>query len=524
MYLNLKSIIPSTKLLILTISTAFLFTESYAQLRENYKADIEVQAIGTTNGTVPFWMRSNQFGSIPLSGVSGGVSGRFSKNYAELTPNEEVYGKDRLIDWGFGFEGRANGGKNSNLQLIEAYVKAKASIFQLKAGRTKDVMGLNGDTSLSSGNFAVSGNALGIPRIELSIPEYWRVPIFDGLFSIKGNFTHGWLGRTRILDSIGSLPPSKVVYYVKNNHPISYLHQKSLYVRLGKPEWRLQLYGGFSHQVYWGNEKDAYGDNFKLSPLETFIYVATGKPYGSQGVPTSKIGNQLGSIDLGAEMDFENFKIMVYRQNFYDVGALSKLANIADGLNGVSIENKNYSASDGGFQVSKLLFEFFYSTDQAGYPWSTPTKSGDEDYYNNFYYLNGWSYYGLGVGNPLITPRSLARDGQAFRENDFFINNRVVAIHLGLNGHLKDWSYKTKLSYSWNHGTFGTSKYGNSTGGVDRVPRDGDFFVPVQQFSFYLESMRALDNGYKIGFVTAFDQGHLLKNSFGGSIRLTKEF
>ena len=36
----------------------------------------------------------------------------------------------------------------------------------------------------------------------------------------------------------------------------TYLHQKSLYGRFGKPEWKWKLYGGFNHQVFWGNEKD----------------------------------------------------------------------------------------------------------------------------------------------------------------------------------------------------------------------------------------------------------------------------
>ena len=32
----------------------------------------------------------------------------------------------------------------------------------------------------------------------------------------------------------------------------TYLHQKSLYGRFGKPEWKLKLYGGFNHQVIVG--------------------------------------------------------------------------------------------------------------------------------------------------------------------------------------------------------------------------------------------------------------------------------
>lgn len=475
------------------------------------KYEVEAQAIGTTKNVVPFWMRSNQFGSIPLSGASAAFIGRATKEYENSKP----------IDWGFGLEGRANTGKGSNLQLIEAYAKVKLGVFQFKAGRAKEVTGLNGDTVLSSGNFALSGNAAGIPKLELSIPEYYRVPVFDGLFSFKGNFVHGWLGRTQILDSISPTP--KITYYINDRMPESYFHQKSLYVRLGKADWKLELYGGFNHQVFWGNEQAAYGSNFKLSPAETFFYVVTGKGYGTKGVPTSKIGNQLGSIDLGIAYNFNAVKVMVYRQNFYDVGALSKLGNINDGLNGISFENKKYNNKSNGFAWKKALFELFYSKDQAGYPWSTFTKSGDEDYYNNFYYVKGWSYNGRGLGNPLITPRHDARSGQAIKNADYFINNRVVALHTGLSGRLYNWDFMTKLSYSWNYGTFGTSIYGSSTGNI-RNPQTKNIFKPVEQFSFYLEGSKKLKNGYSAGFATALDQGKLLNNSLGLMLKLKKEF
>ena len=497
-------------------------TPAIAQISKPYKSSIELQAIGTSKRTVPFWMRSNQYGSIPLSGISTSILGTFGKDYDD-EKTVSAFEDKPLLDWGLGIEGRANIGQKSNLQLIQAYAKVKLSIFQAKIGRSKDVMGLNGDTVLSSGNFAESGNALGIPKIELSIPNYWRLPFFDGLFAIKGNFSHGWVGKVRILDSITSLPPHKEVYYINEKYPSTYLHQKSLYIKLGLDSWRLQLYGGFSHQVFWGNEKNAYGSNFRLSGIETFTYVATGKSYGSEGVPRSKIGNQLGSIDLGVEYKFDTFNLFVYRQNLYDVGALSKLANIADGLNGVSIANNLYSSEIEGFQWKKILLELFYTKDQAGYPWSIPTKSGDEDYYNNFYYLNGWSYRSLGLGNPLITRRQDARAGQAFREDDYFINNRVAAVNLGFSAGFNSWSYVVKGTYSMNYGTFGTSKYGNSTGSI-RDPRTGDFFKKVPQLSIYLDVTRNLTNGYILGFSGAYDNGKLLDNSIGALLKVKREF
>ena len=65
-----------------------------------------------------------------------------------------------IFDWGASFEGRANLGQGSNLILIEGYGKIRLSIFEFRAGRSKEIMGLC-DTTLSSGSFSVSGNNLG---------------------------------------------------------------------------------------------------------------------------------------------------------------------------------------------------------------------------------------------------------------------------------------------------------------------------------------------------------------------------
>jgi hypothetical protein len=505
------------KLFLLAISGLIISVQAKAQLPEGFKAEVEVQAIGTTNKVVPFWMRSNQYGSVPLNGASGSLLGRISKDYENSEDNK------KLFDWGFGFEGRANGGKGSDLTLIEGYLKGRLGVFQLKAGRSKDVMGLNGDTALSSGNFAVSGNALGIPKIELSIPDYYRIPLFDGLFSFKGNVVHGWLGKNKILNSINNSDGS-IVYKIENIYPKTYFHQKSLYLRLGKEQWRLNLYGGFNHQVFWGNEDKIYQGNFKLSSLETFVHVALGKTYGALGVPSSKIGNQLGSIDVGAEYRFDKFNISIYRQNFYDVGALSKLANIADGLNGIAITNTQFNSQiNSVFKWNKLILEVFYSKNQAGYPWSKPTKSGDEDYYNNFFYKNGWSYNGVGLGNPLITSRVDAKGGQQSIDNDYFINNRVMAIHGGIEGSIQKWVFIGKLTYSRNFGTFGTSIYGNSTGTI-RNPQTDNIFKKVDQLSFYIEALKEVKDNLNFGISVATDQGELLNNSFGINMKLVKSF
>lgn len=499
---------------VLVVLSAIFSTPALSQ-QSQIKYEVEAQAIGTTNDAVPFWMRSNQFGSIPLNGVSGSFIGRAYKDYEST--------KTTAFDWGAGFEGRANAGEKSKLLLIEAYGKVKASIFQLKIGRTKDVMGLNGDTSLTSGNFSVSGNALGVPKIELSIPNYYRIPLLDGLFSIKGTFSHGWLGNVPISKVIGIRKSDRTPIYSNTDKAVSYFHQKSLYARLGKEDWKLNLYGGLNHQVYWGNEKKIYGNNFDISSVETFLYVAIGKTYGAHDIANSKIGNQLGSIDVGFDYQFSGTKLTVYRQNFYDVGALSKLANIRDGLNGISLENSSkYRMRKLGWK--KVLLEVLYTKHQAGEFGSILTKSGDEDYYNNYFYKNGWSYQNSGLGTPFISTKHSTVKGLPSHPDDFFINNRVIAIHSGIEGYVGKWMITTKLSYSANYGTFGTSEEGHSTGPIlGKEPIYG-LFGRKDQFSIFIESNRTLKNNLEFGFALAVDKGDLLYNSSGLIVKINKSF
>src|SRR5690606_8811869 len=417
-----------------------------------------------------------------------------------------------------GLEARTNVGSTTQVQLIDAHVKVRYAMFEAKLGRTKDVMGLNGDTLLSSGNFAVSGNALGIPMLDIRIPEYYRLPWWGGLFSFKGNFANGLMGEIPIAANQFLVPTDKYT------HP-TLLHQKSLYGRIGKPHWRLNLYGGINHQAQWGSEKKVYGDSYTLNNVETLWYVFWGKAYGGGNIPIprSKLGNQLGSIDLGLSYDWDDVQLMAYRQNIYDVGAISKLANIADGLNRITLTNKQFNKTYKNWDRHKLLLELFYSKNQAGYPWSKRTASGDEDYYNDYYYKGGWSYKRQGMGTPLIVPAHTVKEGQAHDPYDYFISNRVVAGHIGVRGRISQWAIVSNMTLAKHYGTFSTSIHGKSTGSIRHTPYP-ETFVPVSQFSAYLQGERELKNSLFLGIRVALDQGQLLDNSVGGQVSLRKLF
>lgn len=482
------------------LSLLLSFSTVLIQAQEQpIRYQVEAQGIYNSDGQVPFWFRSNQFGSVPLEGASGSFIGRVGKDYdADGTS---------LIDWGFGLEGRANLGKETQRRLIEGYAKLRAGIFQLKAGRSREVSGLVGDSLLSSGSFAISGTALGVPQVSLSIPEFYTLPVLDGLFAIKGNFAHGWLGTLPLTQDY-RIPEAK-----------TYFHQTSLYGRIGKPDGHFKVYGGINHQAFWGNYSKIFSSTYApLSTWQEFIKVATAQKYYG-----SKVGNHVGSVDLAAEYEFSGVKVKAYRQQLYEIGALAELANLRDGLNGLTFTNLNVDESR-PVVWKKLLLEVLYTKNQAGEAWSKRTNSGAENYYNNYQYENGWSYNGLNLGTPFITDRQFARDELSAHPANHFINNRVFMMHLGFEGSIREIMIRTKLSYSRNYGTYRTSGGPYRLFGQVVQANPNLYFTPVNQFSFYVEGRKAFRNNVVAGLSVAGDNGGLLYNAAGVIASISKSF
>lgn len=478
----------------------FVVVSSYGQENKklstlNYEFGSEFRVL--SNNAIPFWLRTQKFGAIPINGVSGFYEGSISK--------EMVKGNNKL-NWGFGLDGFVNYGNKINGNLTEAYLTLGYAPLQLKLGRSKDIIGLV-DSTLSSGSFSISGNALGIPKIEISIPDYTNIPFTKGLFSFKGNFSYG---------IIGNEPIAKRSYIISNTAFTQY-HQKSLYIRIGKEKSRVKLYGGFNHNVTWGDENKFFKD-WNLSAFSTFVKVVTGGVHKD-----SKVGNHLGSIDQQIDYRFNNVSITGYHQFFYEVGGLFHLNNIKDGLWGISFKNHQINKEKALFAWNKILIEFFASKSQGGELDAKITPSGDEDYYNNYLYLNGWRYKSENLGSNFITNRNYLRNGLPQRDIESHSNNRLYLAHVGVDMNIGSFNCVTKLSYSKNFGTYGTSSIGNSTGIIREIQKP-PYFPEVNQFSGDFEINRPLRQGWNLGVTIAVDRGQLLTNSAGGLLRLRKQW
>lgn len=455
----------------------FRVTEYHAEIGSYY----------STSGQTPFWLRTNQFGVVPLDAPLGVVRAGVRSDYRQPTT------KRKPIDVGYGLDVVGNApGRDWQVLVPEAYVKLRLWPLEVSAGRRREVYGLV-DTLLSSGSFAWSGNALPLPKFQISIPEYWPA---QAAVSFKGNFAHGFFENSRP--------------YVKN----AFLHQKSLYVRLGRPTGNVRFYGGFTHQVMWGGESPFYSTDGKLpSNWQAYKRVVTGRSvagdstmFGNTFDGGNRVGNHLGNVDVGTEFTVGGSSIFLYRQSFFEDGSLFYLTNISDGLSGLRWQNLNTGRV--AVRLQRITAEYLNTTSQGGNIWGDdPRQRGRDNYFNHPQYLDGWSYFGRTLGTPFITPNA-ELGNRVGRTGGFTSNNRVQVAHLGLSGTVGQATrLEGKVSYSWNRGTY-----------------DGPFFDGRTQLSAYLRCATDLNvlDGIEVSGAVGYDQGSLFNNSLGFNLRLRK--
>ncbi|GAB4020172.1 capsule assembly Wzi family protein [Spirosoma sp. KCTC 42546] len=489
----------NVKLCIPFASSLLAVYSALAQPTHPVQYQTEVGFYGTS---IPFWLRANQYGIVPSQGPSVTLRQGFSRAYRSVTRNNDsLPAHKRRIDWGWGVEGVLNAGASYKLLLPVAYVKVKfGKNLEVWAGRRREIIGLV-DSTLSSGSYAWSGNALPMTKLQIGLPDY--VP-GNALFGIKGFYAHGWFENDRLV-----------------NHVL--LHQKALYGRLGKPNWRFKLYTGMNHEVMWSGTtnqlagKSVIKNDQLPNQFSDYINVVLARPLGDRtDLDTSRIstfdhenriGNHLGTVDLALEYTARSFSVFAYRQNIYEDGSLFHLTNLADGLNGLRIRNRR-PRNPNGLQIQDVLLEYVYTQSQGGSLFlENDAQRGRDNYFNHSQYQDGWSRYGLTLGTPFISPTTDSR--AELPRYGFTNNNRVAVMHLGLSGLIMDYfRFYLKASYSENIGTY-------------EVP----FLNPVYQFSGLLSISSPVRHlkGTTATASLATDQGELYENRMGFYVGFRKE-
>jgi len=397
----------------------------------------------------------------------------------------------------------ANVGAENNLILPEAFGKLRWKQWELMAGREKQIVGIV-DTTLSSGSYSWSGNALPVPMVRFGLAEYLPFGFLKNFISMKGSFAHGWFLNT----------------YIQK----SYLHQKSLYGRFGKPEGNVHVQLGIVHHVMWGGEADYLIDNpvavnGKLtSSFHNYLYgvvLAQIPEQKSNSQITSfdgvnRIGNHLGHFDLAVDWQIKKTKFMLYRQHPFEDASGIAFQNLPDGLTGLSLRRN--PASSSFFVWRGLVLEYFYAKNQTGDDFTIPGSrfTGGDNYFNHLQYVEGWSYKGNGLGTPFIPTKQEVKEGVPLSYL-YLPTNRVVFYHLGLEGLL---AQKVRFMVKLSHGRHYLSSL---------TPLSDPIY---RQFS----SMLSVDAPFlrwgdtRLKAQLAYDKGDVLPDSFGGYLGIKSNF
>ena len=463
------------------MNLVLIFMSLFSVAQDTLKqVEIEGKVLISDVGATPFWLRSLQYGSVPQQGPAMGLRMKADRHYLER----------KRFDWRYSFEGTAWIGKQTNLFLTEAFVSGRWRKWELYAGRKKEIYGL-GDSTLSSGFYAWSGNALPLPKLQLGTRDY--LPLFNKWIGLHMTYSHGWF------DGMGVL---------KN----AYLHQKSLYGRIGRPDSRLQLYGGLNHQVHWGGERNVKSTarrviNYYPSSLNAYFYVVTllkNRNWVKVDARTTsddaenQYGNHLGSIDLAARYRMRWGHVLAYRQTAYEQGAVFNLSPADDGLTGLSIRINGLHFIEG------ITLEHLYTGNQGQYrSWvaklfnTVDTHNGEGiSYLYNGARASGWRYKLDEIGTPLILMDSKSLQGSGER----FTYNAVNAVYMGLQGHLTrdiQWQFRGSRTLSYNV--------------LSPKFRDQRFV----QYAYGLNLTKIKSDWLHYNLAFGYDQGDRLEGSFG---------
>jgi len=471
-----------------------LVTGGFAQEKDTLskhtaESQISLNGFGT-NAQMPFWLRANQYTTTPETSGGSLVLGR--KSVMSLKSAWRVgYGANVVVN--------LTSSKNQ-LILPELYGNVKYKKWEFYAGRKKETFGF-ADTTLGTGPYSWSGNALPMPKVQLSISEYLPLKFTKNRIAIKGTFAHGWFGS--------------------GDYAHGYmLHQKSFYARWGSPKSMIKLYGGFTHNVQWaGKTRDSLTTvlNQTLpSSFRDYIYVVTGsggllgKGGGTNAFDsTNRVGNHLGTIDIGIVLELKKLELTIYRQNIFEDGSLYYLNSIKDGLNGIVLRNLFPQRVKGKLSLERVVVEFLYTMSQGG-PIFGPTNftRGNDNYFNHQQYYDGWSYQRRIIGTPFIVNQADTKVKDPYNSYEVANNNRVRVYHLGFQGYIgQNIQYLSKLSLSHNYGTYNLP-YANA----------------VKQISGLFQLSGQIDalNGLMWNIALAIDKGGLYQDSIGGRIGIAK--
>jgi len=466
----------------LVLYLIFGLSSAYAQ-DENFNYLVTLGSGLSSETTLPFWLESNRFGSVPNTDyllLNASI-------YADLKKENKDFGIAYKLN-ATGFIGNENAttgyvADGNSVLINELYLRLQYKNWAMDFGNIYDEIKWEGLSS-ANGNIVKSNNARAMPGINIKTLDYIKLPFAKKWLRIQLNFANYWLNDNRVVAD-------------------AMLHHKSLYFKFITGH-KFSIEAGIDHYAQWGGTHPTLGD--QPSSFKDFLRVVTGSSGGSNSLETDQLnvlGNQLGSYLLQFNYTGETTDWNFYYSHLFEDGSGMEMQNWMDGLYGLMVDLKKPQAT-----ISHLLAEFTYTANMSGEnPPDVPElpARGWDNYFNNSVYESGWTYFGSTIGSPYFTTVPVDEDG--ITKGVIRGDNRFMAFNIGAKGSFHHINYKAMLSHTTYFGWF-----------------DQEYEVKPTQFSGLLEfNIPQFHNiPFDISLSGSFDTGTYRPVNFGGFITLTR--
>lgn len=391
---------------------------------------------------LPFWATANSYGLMPEYGnclVSADV-------HRDFDPQ-----KTFQLHWGLSGAAVAERGKDIAVLPDQLYAGFRWKTMRMDAGmmhRERAFVAADpslGSLSATEGHFVENGNARTMPGVLLSL-EPTAVPLTGGKLKISGAF-----GDYSTLDR----------RYVQG----TLVHRTRGYLSY-EPTQDFKITIGLDHYCQWGGTHPEFGA--MPIDLDNYLRVITGRSGAAGWIQMDRangLGNQGGAELVKIDWKTRSGSFTFQLEKPYEDKSGMVLWNFPDGDYTLAWECPGEQPA----WLTGLLMEFQYTKWQSGSIHDKETDDegnqimwrpglnfvGGDEYFNNGFYMSGWTHYGRTIGNPLFT---VGECGIA--------NNRLRAFHCGATGYLfgsRQMPYRLMLTFSQNFGTYEIPLRGEGT-------------------------------------------------------------
>ena len=474
-------------------------------------------AMSSTDGYLPYWMTTNQWGLMPER--NGTLT---------LLSAGSRFDEEKTLQWSWGASVGANSYNNPldpssspvHLMVDEFYGSLRWQCFTLDFGQKRrelDFYGADeslGSLSVTGGHVAESGNARPMPGYTIHLSPV-SIP-----------FTKG---KVKLYGAYGDYDPSDQRFV---DNPL--VHRTRVGFRWQASD-RLTFDGLLDHYAVWAGNIPGFGE--VPANMENYVRTVLGMPAGADGPKTDRtnvIGDQGGSENFRVRYEADTWTFTAQHDIPYNDGSGMGFQNFPDGVNTLC-----FSWKDKSRWISDILYEHQYTMYQSGpiriemfdddlnpiTPPGTPT-TGIDQYFANGEYRSGWTHHGRLIGDPLCLPLGVhAGTWTSANVNLGIENNRLKSHHIGLGGSLFHKSpYRLMLTYSVNYGDYyspyvGESQVGKEWGTVKEtgLKQLSAAFTGVVPDLFGVRGLNAMYGFY-------LDKGELYNDSFGATAGLRYTF